>query len=68
LPLEQLSITRERPIFSPARRPPPPPPTYIAPVAVRQPATPPEPESSLYPQEARNGSGIDVAVDPAIPF
>jgi hypothetical protein len=44
LPLEQLSITRERPIFSPSRRPPPPPPTYVAPVAVRQPAKPPEPE------------------------
>jgi hypothetical protein len=45
LPLEQLSITRERPIFSPSRRPPRPPPTYVAPVAVRQPAKPPEPES-----------------------
>src|ERR1700680_1138247 len=44
LPLEQLSITRERPIFSPSRRPPPPPPTYVAPVAVRQRAKPPEPE------------------------
>ena len=44
LPLKQLSITRERPIFSPSRRPPPPPPTYVAPVAVRQPAKPPEPE------------------------
>jgi hypothetical protein len=44
LPLERLSITRERPIFSPSRRPPPPPPTYVAPVAVRQPAKPPEPE------------------------
>jgi general secretion pathway protein N len=44
LPLERLSITRERPIFSPSRRPPTPAPTYVAPVAVRQPATPPEPE------------------------
>jgi hypothetical protein len=44
LPLEQLSITRERPIFSPSRRPPQSPPTYLAPVAVRQPAKPPEPE------------------------
>ena len=44
LPLEQLSITRERPIFSPSRRPPPSPPGYVAPVAVRQPAKPPEPE------------------------
>ena len=44
LPFERLSITRERPIFSPSRRPPPPPPTYVAPVAVRQPAKPLEPE------------------------
>jgi general secretion pathway protein N len=44
LPLERLSITRERPIFSPSRRPPRPPPTYVAPVAVRQPTKPPEPE------------------------
>jgi general secretion pathway protein N len=43
LPLERLSSTRERPIFSPSRRPPPAP-TYVAPVAVRQPAKPPEPE------------------------
>jgi hypothetical protein len=42
LPLEQLSTTRERPIFSSSRRPPAP--TYVAPVAVRQPAKPPEPE------------------------
>jgi hypothetical protein len=44
LPLERLSITRERPIFSPSRRAPTPAPTYVAPVADRQPATPPEPE------------------------
>jgi hypothetical protein len=46
LPLEQLSITRERPLFSPSRRPPPPKPTptYVAPVAVSQPVKPPEPE------------------------
>jgi general secretion pathway protein N len=45
LPLTQLAITRERPIFSPARRPPPPPaPAYVAPMSVRQPAKPPEPE------------------------
>jgi hypothetical protein len=45
LPLTQLSITRERPIFSPSRRPPPPAtPTYVAPVAVRTPQKPKEPE------------------------
>jgi hypothetical protein len=45
LPLKQLSTTRERPIFSPSRRPPPPAtPTYVAPVAVRQQVKPAEPE------------------------
>ena len=45
LPLKQLSITRDRPVFSPSRRPPPPAtPTYVAPVAVRTPSKPAEPE------------------------
>jgi hypothetical protein len=45
LPLKQLSITRERPVFSPSRRPPPPAtPTYVAPVAVRSAPKPVEPE------------------------
>jgi hypothetical protein len=44
LPLARLSTTRERPIFSASRRPPAPAPTYVAPVAVREPAKPPEPE------------------------
>jgi hypothetical protein len=44
VPLERLSITRDRPIFSPTRRPPTRAPTYVAPMAVRQPTTPPEPE------------------------
>jgi hypothetical protein len=45
LPLKELSATRDRPIFSPLRRPPPPPgPAFVAPVAIQQPAKPPEPE------------------------
>jgi hypothetical protein len=45
MPLKQLSMTRDRPIFSPSRRPPPAPaPAYVAPVAVRQPVKPAEPE------------------------
>jgi general secretion pathway protein N len=45
LPLKQLSLTRDRPVFSPSRRPPPPAtPTYVAPVAVRSPPKPVEPE------------------------
>jgi hypothetical protein len=43
LPLKQLSSTLDRPIFSPSRRPPPKP-TLVAPVAVRQPVKPAEPE------------------------
>ena len=44
LPLTELSSTRERPIFSPSRRPPslPPTPTYVPPVTVRPPVKPPE--------------------------
>ncbi len=42
LPLTQLSTTRERPLFSPSRRPPPPPrPAFVAPVAIQQPVPPP---------------------------
>ncbi len=45
LPLEQLSVTRERPIFSPSRLPPPPvTPALVTPAAVRQPVKPREPE------------------------
>lgn len=42
LPLKQFSVTQERPIFSPSRRPPPPAPTYVAPI--KQPPKPREPE------------------------
>ena len=45
LPLKQLSNTRERPIFSPSRRPPPPAtPTFVAPVAAVRAPPPKEPE------------------------
>jgi general secretion pathway protein N len=45
MPVKQLSMTRDRPLFSPSRRPPPPPQApYVAPVAVRQPVKPAEPE------------------------
>jgi len=45
LPLTELSSTRERPIFSPSRRPPPPPaPTPVARATVRPPVKPREPE------------------------
>jgi general secretion pathway protein N len=45
IPLKQLSVTRERPLFSSSRRPPPPSmPAVVTPVVVRQPIKPPEPE------------------------
>jgi hypothetical protein len=51
LPLSSLSVTRERPIFSPSRRPPPPPviaTPYVPPVSPPQPpAKPPEPDHPL---------------------
>jgi len=50
MPIKQLSMTRDRPIFSPSRRPPPPPaPAHVAPVAVRQvkPAEPDHPAVQL---------------------
>jgi hypothetical protein len=43
LPLERFSMTRERPVFLPSRRQPGPP-TFVAPVTVRRPEKPPEPE------------------------
>jgi hypothetical protein len=49
LPLKQLSMTQDRPIFSPSRRPPPPKQTLVVPVAVQQvkPAEPERPTVSL---------------------
>jgi general secretion pathway protein N len=40
-PLDRLSVTRERPLFSPTRRPPPPPPPVV--VAPEPPPPPPPP-------------------------
>lgn len=48
VPLQSLSVTRERPIFSPSRRPPPPAivaAPYVSPVI--QPPRPPEPDHPL---------------------
>ncbi len=43
-PLDRLSATRERPLFSPTRRPPPPPP----PVVVAPEPPPPPPDVALF--------------------
>jgi hypothetical protein len=50
LPLGSLSVTRDRPIFSPSRRPPPPPVVaapYVPPPSPPPPERPPEPDHPL---------------------
>jgi hypothetical protein len=44
MPLKQFSVTRERPIFLPSRRPPPPPPSAVTVSKVVAPPKPKEPE------------------------
>ncbi len=70
IPLKQLTMTRERPIFSPSRRPPPPPPAapvYAAP-APRPPPKPREPERpavTLVGTVASSSEGIGVFMETA---
>jgi general secretion pathway protein N len=47
IPLSQLPITRDRPIFSPSRRPPPP---AVAPAAIPKVAAVPKPREPERPQ------------------
>jgi hypothetical protein len=69
LPVKQLSMTRDRPIFSPSRRPPPAAtPTYVAPVAVRplpKPAEPERPSITLLGTIVSGAEGIGVFIEPA---
>jgi hypothetical protein len=62
IPLKSLSITRDRPIFSPSRRPPPPVVAerpFVPPVARVQPPPPPEPLTlSLLGTIAGESEGI----------
>jgi hypothetical protein len=46
-PLDRLSATRERPLFSPTRRPPPPPPPVVA-APEPPPSPPPPPNVALF--------------------
>ncbi len=46
-PLDRLSATRERPLFSPTRRPPPPPPPHVA-APAPPPPPPPPPDVALF--------------------
>jgi hypothetical protein len=71
IPLKQLSGTRERPIFSPSRRPPPPVVVgapYVAPVATRpapKRAQPERPQLLLVGTVVGELEGIGVFVDQA---
>ena len=69
LPLKQLSITRERPIFSPSRRPPPAAmPAYVPPVVARiepKPEEPDRPAIALLGTIISNAEGIGVFIEPA---
>jgi general secretion pathway protein N len=47
--LDELAATRERPLFSPSRRPPPPPPPEPEVAVTEQPAPEPEPEPEKPP-------------------
>jgi hypothetical protein len=60
IPLATLSSTRERPIFSPSRRPPPPP---VAAVTVAQPPPPPPPRSPRAERPQLSLVGTIVADD-----
>jgi hypothetical protein len=65
IPLSKLSMTRDRPIFSPSRRPPPP---LAAPVIAKQveptkPAEPEQPPLILVGTVAGGDSGIAVFVE-----
>jgi len=69
LPLKQLSITRERPIFSPSRRPPPVAmPVFVAPVVARpkpKPAEPERPAVTLLGTIVGGDEGIGVFIETA---
>ncbi|WP_316232264.1 hypothetical protein [Bradyrhizobium sp. SZCCHNR1051] len=66
IPLEQLSATRERPLFSPSRRPPPtdvPPPAVVAAPVVQEPSVPERPQLALVGTVVNGDRGLAVFVD-----
>jgi len=65
IPLAKLSTTRERPIFSPSRRPPPQPmlPVIARPMEPAKPAEPERPPLILVGTVAAGDSGIAVFVE-----
>jgi len=67
MPLKQFSDTRERPIFSPSRRPPPPPPSTVtvAKVVVPRPKEPEKPQLSLVGTISSDEDKFGIFVDQA---
>jgi hypothetical protein len=68
VPLSKLSMTRDRPIFSPSRRPPPPPammPVIARPIERAKPAEPENPPLVLVGTVVGEDSGIAVLVEQA---
>jgi general secretion pathway protein N len=69
VPLDALAATRERPIFSPSRRPPPPmiapPPIALAPPPPPKPAEPERPPLKLLGTVADGAEGIAIFLDQA---
>ncbi|MGJ5180156.1 hypothetical protein ACQR1B_25800 [Bradyrhizobium oligotrophicum] len=66
IPLEQLSATRDRPIFSPSRRPPPvdaPPPTVAAAPEVVEPSPPERPALSLLGTVVNGERGLAIFLE-----
>jgi hypothetical protein len=66
IPIKQLSATRDRPIFSPSRRPPPPPPIIDPPVvAVVRPTVkePDRPQLSLLGTIVNGDDGLGIFMD-----
>jgi hypothetical protein len=69
IPINQLSATRDRPIFSPSRRPPPPaivdPPVAAARPVMRKPAEPERPQLSLLGTIVNGDDGFGIFIDQA---
>ncbi|WP_257167092.1 hypothetical protein [Bradyrhizobium sp. SRS-191] len=67
IPLDRLSATRDRPIFSPSRRPPPaetPPPAVVTAPEVQEPIRPERPQLSLVGTVVNGNQGLAIFVDP----
>jgi hypothetical protein len=66
IPLKSLSFTRDRPLFTPSRRPPAPPVAYVEParpVVMTKPAEPERPELFLIGVVVGDKDGIAIFVD-----